>query len=99
MQKSVKVAGINYSVENIKDLMADHNVYGQVTYHNNKITMDDSLASQRQESVFIHELFHAILFEAGYDDHDEEMVRRISNVLYQVLKDNPNLIVASKTNN
>lgn len=86
--EKVKVAGIEYRVEEIRDLMSDNSIYGQVNYHNNKIVIDDSMESQRKEVVFVHEMFHAILFEAGYDEQDEEMVRRVSNVLHQVLKDN-----------
>jgi hypothetical protein len=33
-------------------------------------------------------LLHACLFEAGYDEQDEEQVRRLGNVLTQVLRDN-----------
>jgi hypothetical protein len=29
-----------------------------------------------------------MLFEAGYDEQDEEQVRRLGNVLTQVLRDN-----------
>ena len=85
---TVNVGGIDYKTQEVKDLMSDMDLYGQVNYHNNKIVIDDSMDEQRKEVVFVHELFHAILFEAGYDEHDEEMVRRVSNVLYQVLKDN-----------
>jgi Zn-dependent peptidase ImmA (M78 family) len=84
----VKVAGINYNVQIVRGLMADNNIYGQVTYHNNRIVIDESMDEQRKEAVLVHEMFHAIMFEAGYDDQEEEMVRRVSNVLYQVMKDN-----------
>ncbi|WP_077621556.1 ImmA/IrrE family metallo-endopeptidase [Sediminibacillus massiliensis] len=86
--KAVQIAGVKYQIVESKDLMIDSEVYGQVTYHNNRILIDGSLEVQRKESVFVHEMFHAIMFEAGYDEQDEDMVRRVSNVLYQVLKDN-----------
>jgi Zn-dependent peptidase ImmA (M78 family) len=84
----VKVAGVTYEVKEVEGLAADHDLYGQVTYRNNIIKFDSALHQERKEQVFVHELFHAILYEAGYDEHDEEMVRRVANVLYQVLKDN-----------
>ncbi|MFB1100896.1 ImmA/IrrE family metallo-endopeptidase [Terribacillus sp. JSM ZJ617] len=85
---NVIIGGMNYTVKEVEDLTADNDIYGQVTYHNNKISIDEYMADERKEAVFVHEMFHAVMFEAGYDEQDEEMVRRVSNVLYQVLKDN-----------
>jgi Zn-dependent peptidase ImmA (M78 family) len=86
--QAVKVAGITYQTKEIDGLTYDHNLYGQVIYKTSIIKIDSGLSPEKKEQVFVHELFHAILHEAGYDEHDEEMVRRVSNVLYQVLKDN-----------
>jgi Zn-dependent peptidase ImmA (M78 family) len=86
--QTVKVAGITYHTKEVDNLSYDHNLYGQVTYANTLIKIDSGLSEEKKEQVFVHELFHAILHEAGYDEHDEEMVRRVANVLYQVLKDN-----------
>jgi Zn-dependent peptidase ImmA (M78 family) len=86
--QTVKVAGITYQTKEVDNLSHDHSLYGQVTYANTLIKIDSGLSEEKKEQVFVHELFHAILHEAGYDEHDEEMVRRVSNVLYQVLKDN-----------
>jgi hypothetical protein len=52
------------------------------------IELDLSLCRTRKEQTFVHELLHACFKEAGYDEQDEEMIDRVSTVLYQVLKDN-----------
>jgi hypothetical protein len=84
----VKVAGVTHEVKEVEGLAPDHDLYGQVTYRNGVIKLDSGLRQKWKEQVFVHELSHAILYEAGYDEYDEEMVRRVANVLYQVLKDN-----------
>lgn len=88
--KQVKVAGVNYSVEERDCVIIDGNskYMGSCTYTNSTIELLNSLNDERKEETFVHELFHAILNEAGFDDHDEELVNRASKVLYQVLKEN-----------
>lgn len=54
----VKVAGIEYQVQEV------------------------------EEQVFIHELPHGCLYEAGIEEQEEDIINRVSIVLYQVLKDN-----------
>lgn len=88
--KQVKVAGVTYLVEEKEVVIIDGDSkhMGSCTYTNSTIELLDSLNSERKEETFVHELFHAILNEEGFDDHDEDLVNRASKVLYQVLKDN-----------
>jgi hypothetical protein len=86
--KTFRVGGIDYSVEVVPQLYERHQLYGQVTYKDAHIQIDDSLAKDRANETLIHELLHAMLFEAGYYDHDEELVKRLAAVLHQVLRDN-----------
>lgn len=46
------------------------------------------MSPTKKEQVLIHELLHACIAEAGFDEQDEDVVNRVSIVLYQVLKDN-----------
>jgi len=52
------------------------------------IRIDPRLKTAKQQQVFVHELLHATFYEAGYLEDEEEMVDRVSRVLFQVLKDN-----------
>jgi hypothetical protein len=88
MTNKFRVGGIDYTVELVPQLVERHNLYGQVTYKDSHIQIDDSLSLTRTNEVIIHELTHAIFNEAGYVEQDEEMVRRIASVLHQVLRDN-----------
>jgi hypothetical protein len=77
-----------YTVVEVDGLMCKYELFGQVTYSDCRIEIEPTLAETRKHNVIIHELLHAALFEAGYDEQDEEQVRRLGNVLTQVLRDN-----------
>jgi hypothetical protein len=83
-----RVGTIDYKVKETPDLLRKHDLFGQVTYDDGLIEIEPLLSDQRKCNVIIHELLHAALFEAGYDEQDEEQVRRLGNVLTQVLRDN-----------
>lgn len=88
MITTFKIGSNEYSVVMIDGLREKYNLYGQVRYPENLIEVDADLAQGRKDNVLIHEILHAILFEAGYDEQDEELVRRAANVLHGVLRDN-----------
>ncbi|WP_312507549.1 ImmA/IrrE family metallo-endopeptidase [Lysinibacillus sp.] len=84
----VNVAGIDYKVQYQEGMIKSHNLMGQVLYAESTIDIDSSMSDSKKEQVFVHELLHAMLNEAGYDEQDEELVNRLAIVLYQVLKQN-----------
>jgi Zn-dependent peptidase ImmA (M78 family) len=86
----VKVAGVTYKVleKEYVEIEQNKNYAGSCCYNESEINVLNTLSDTRKEQVFVHELVHAILMEAGYDDHDEDQVNRIGIVLHQVLKDN-----------
>lgn len=85
----VKVGGINYQVR-FKDTVVvnGRDSLGSCSSDMAEIEISNTQSIDRKEETFVHELFHAILNEAGFKNHDEELVERVSKVLYQVLKDN-----------
>jgi hypothetical protein len=83
-----RVGTLDYRVTETPDLLRKHELFGLVTYDDGLIEIEPTLSEQRKHNVIIHELLHAALFEAGYDEQDEEQVRRLGNVLTQVLRDN-----------
>lgn len=89
---TVKVGGVNYTVEEQEHLIQKEDIWGKVDYFSTEIQVDASLSIDRKEQTFIHELTHAIFLEAGYKEQEEDMINRVSIVLHQVLKDNPNLV-------
>jgi Zn-dependent peptidase ImmA (M78 family) len=83
-----RVGTADYTVKEVAGLQHKYELFGQVTYDDAVIVVEPTLCEQRKTNVVIHELLHACLFETGYDEHDEEQVRRLGNVLTQVLRDN-----------
>jgi Zn-dependent peptidase ImmA (M78 family) len=92
-----RVGALDYRITETPDLLRKHDLFGQVTYDDGLIEIEHTLSEQRKHNVIIHELVHAMLFEAGYDEQDEEQVRRIGNVLTQVLRDNDFGFMQDKT--
>src|SRR5690625_3146826 len=89
LPKSIRVGAIDYSVEEVAGLHdKGQELLGWVTYHDASIRIDSDASMGRKKNVLIHELLHAILYEASYDEHEEEMVMRLRNVITQVLIDN-----------
>lgn len=93
MLDKVKVAGVTYNIETPDEIEDDPDKIGNCIYMKQLIRVKANMSKERRDQTFVHELLHAIFFEAGYTDSDhEEMVNRLSLVLYQVLKDNPRLL-------
>lgn len=87
---NVKVAGVAYDVfqKDYIEIESDRNYQGACNYIKTEILLLSELGKERKEQIFVHELLHAVFYEAGYEEQDEEMIDRVSKVLYQVMKDN-----------
>jgi len=87
--KKIKICGVDYQVV-FMDRINDDDVLGEVSYVHSVIKISDRTSEDRQKQTLIHEMLHAIFFEAGlmelYDN--EDVVNRVSTVLHQVLRDN-----------
>ena len=91
MLDKVKVGGVHYTVEKDKEVViigGSTEYYGMCSYDDSRIEILKGLSEDREKECFAHELVHAMLFEAGFSDHDEDFVKRLGIVLNQVLQDN-----------
>lgn len=88
--KHVKVGQVIYEVLEKKVVIVeeDRNFQGSCNYTNTTINILDSLSEERKKDVFFHELTHAIFYEAGYDEQEEDMINRVAKVIHQVIKEN-----------
>lgn len=87
--KQIKVGAMLYQVNIVPDMFTRQGLYGEVFYATQIIEIAGDISEQRQFNAFIHELTHAILYESGdMMEQDEAYVRRFSNTLTQVCKDN-----------
>ena len=96
--KSVKVGGHILQVKmcHTNDTSKGNNNYGKTDFNTMTIMVEKDVARCQQEQTFLHELMHAVAFQSSVA-HDlnndkklseEEVVRRLSETLYQVFKDN-----------
>ena len=91
--QTIKIGGTTYEIERMLDLFDDDKtiVMGDIdqTAAKIKITAAPCVAPVRKQQALIHEILHAIFFEAGYEGEiDEKLIKRLSMVMYQVVKEN-----------
>lgn len=67
-------------------LSLEGEILGACDYDTATITLKTELSKERMEQVFCHELAHAMFYEAGFDEHDEDMINRLGIVLHGMLK-------------
>ncbi|CAM3730299.1 hypothetical protein MEZE111188_05645 [Mesobacillus zeae] len=84
------MAGVEYKVVEVENVIIDGSVNyaGSCSYSASKIEILNSLSETKKEQTLVHEMLHACFNEAGFNEQDEDVVNRVSIVLYQVLKDN-----------
>jgi len=86
----VKIGCYNYDIifvdNNSEDLDYGQN-WGVIDNVNLEIKIAQKLKVEQQEEIFLHEIIHGSLDYMDVE-HDEELVSKLSKVLYQVLKDN-----------
>jgi hypothetical protein len=92
--KQLKIGGAIYTVNEVDGLMRKLSLFGNVDFSDCIIQIDTDISDERKEQTLIHEMLHAVHFEAGYDpsDQDEDMINRASNVLHQVIVDNIDIL-------
>ncbi len=84
----VRIGSIDYKLVPEYSLATDNGRWGEIRYGSAEIAYLPSLEWSRLREVVVHEMTHAILMEAGYDEHTEEQADRIGRVLAMVLRDN-----------
>ena len=90
----VKIGGTIYEIENTLYSLDDDKttVMGDIDQVAAKIkinNLDPSIAQVRKQQSLIHEILHAMIFEAGCENEiDEKLIKRLSMVMYQVVKEN-----------
>ncbi len=87
---TVKVGPVNYDVveKAFIEIDGNRNYQGACLYADTTIEILEDISDERKPDVFIHELTHAIFYEAGFEEQDEDMINRVAKVLHQVINDN-----------
>lgn len=87
---TIKVGGVVYDVveKPFIDIGGDRNYQGCTRYPHTSIEILADLSDERKNEVICHELTHAIFYEAGYEEQEEDVINRIGKVIHQVMRDN-----------
>lgn len=90
-KQPMKIGGIVYTVEEVPVVIVNGNRNNAASCDHNisHIQILETVSEERKRDLLAHEVMHAIFYEAGYEDDDqEEMVNRLAKVFRSVLDDN-----------
>lgn len=89
----IKIGGYIYTVEHHDGLFPNGAavVDGLHDATNTTITLSGEGNESYQDTVFLHELIHGIIYVYCADKQDEDFVEQFSKGLYQVMMDNPEI--------
>lgn len=88
MLDKIKVAGIDYLIQEVDEIDDDPGTMGSCLYQKSTIKIKSNMSEHKKEQTLVHETLHACFNEAGFIDQDEDIINRVGIILYQVLKDN-----------
>jgi hypothetical protein len=92
---SIRIGPIDFAVDVREDLREDDRALdGQIRYGETTIRLHADLAHQAQVQTLLHEVVHGMLTQMGRAKmcKDEELVDALAFSLYQVIRDNPDLV-------
>lgn len=90
----LKIGPHSYNVKFMPDLPSDEAenfYYGRVIYNQGLIEVRNTMLPQIQRVTLAHEVIHAILANAGFQNHDEHIVDAIATGMVEVLQRNREL--------
>src|SRR5690625_7352572 len=87
LPESIRIGSVDYSVTYQRGLSSGETRLGQINYGQCKIRIEESLPASRAREAVAHELAHGMLFEAVYEEHDEEQANTMGRVLARSSRD------------
>jgi hypothetical protein len=95
---ALKIGAVTYDVRFVGELTRRHDdgtwvgLHGVVDYVDCTIRIEAEQNVQVKRTTVLHEAVHAILHNAGLDDHDERLVVALGFGLDALLRENPALV-------
>jgi hypothetical protein len=92
---SVKIGGIDYSIERVRDLRDEDGkkLDGRITYNATHIKIDSDTSDQAFVQILWHEILHGIETQAGRcGEVKEPTIDALAFGIIQVMRDNPQLV-------
>lgn len=93
--KSVKVGGVNYPIEYIKDLRDDGGkLDGRIHHGATLMQIENEMSEQGCAQAMMHEILHAATVQIGRQDisGDENLIDGLAFSIFQIIRDNPKFI-------
>jgi len=96
MPESIKIGWRKYKIteDEKKCNKRGQDVYAEIIYEENSIYVYEKLDNANKKVSLLHEILHGIGYMIGNKSfrEDEEIITSLSENLYHVFKDNPDLI-------
>lgn len=97
----VKIGWRTYAIEQAEHRSAEGgDLYGAINYDDAKIYIYDKQSEENKIVTLLHEIIHGIFYLSGQKEwrENEQLVECLSENLYQVFKENPNLLKEGEVN-
>lgn len=88
--KKLKVGGVIYKIKHVNVSSVGSGPIGSFSSDCSEIEIRKGLEKQQEELTLLHELIHALFIHCDINQ-DEHKVELLSQALYMVIKDNPDL--------
>jgi Zn-dependent peptidase ImmA (M78 family) len=90
---TIKIGWRDYCIEFVDEIDEDLS-NGEISFNEQKIKINKNIKSIDEKSfTLLHEIIHGIFYSQGHSEwnDNEDLVDAVSEGLFQVLKDNPEL--------
>lgn len=90
----INILGIPYKVKEKEIIDHNNDLLGLIVYKDQQIFLKAKMGKEMKQNTLLHEILHGIFLHSGYSElnEKEDLIDSLSNSIYQVLKNNKELI-------
>lgn len=88
----VNILGADYDVVETECVSKDEMKLGEISIIKQEIRIDSSMRVDAKRTALLHEVIHGILFACGLDWQNENLIQSLATGMYQVLRENEDLL-------
>ena len=95
--ESVSILFKKYTISHEKHMRNENGdqLYGQIDYMEQTITLNEAAGAEQQEATLVHEIIHGLdeMYDIGLK---EKQVEKLGNAFYMLIRDNPEMFAEGK---